>query len=300
MPLVESAAQMSERPEAFTFVRCGRCGLVYLNPRVPEDQIGAWYGPEYLPHRGDVAWGRYAVFAAEGRRRTDRARVRCAVDWTRLGPASRVLDLGCGRPTFLEALHQRTGARGVGVDFSDGGWREEPARWGASGLELHHGRLEDVPLAAGRFHLITLWHALEHDYRPLDTLRRLRGLAAGGATLLVEVPDHDGLTRRVHGSSWAGYHTPRHTAVYTTATLRALLERAGWRVVRQQRHGTMDPYVLWWLGGQERAGHRLDGDLASRFPAFMAGKLLTLPLAAAQRWIGLGVQLAVARADGPT
>jgi hypothetical protein len=75
-----------------------------------------------------------------------------------------------------------------------------------------------------------------------------------------------------------------------------MLERAGWTVVRQASHGTLDPYVLWWLGRQERAGRRLDVNLESRFPGFMAGKLFTLPLAAAQRWISLGVQLAAARA----
>ncbi|HSB53166.1 MAG TPA: hypothetical protein VLD58_02385, partial [Gemmatimonadales bacterium] len=119
-----------------------------------------------------------------------------------------------------------------------------------------------------------------------------------GATLLVEVPDHEGLTRRAHGSAWAGYHTPRHTAAYTRATLGAMLERAGWRVVRQQRSGTLDPYVLWWLGRQERAGRSLAGSLERAFPGFMAGKLLTLPVALVQRWVRLGVQVAVARRQG--
>jgi 2-polyprenyl-3-methyl-5-hydroxy-6-metoxy-1,4-benzoquinol methylase len=294
-PAATSAAQMSSRAEVFTFVRCRRCGLIYLSPRVSEASIGEWYGADYLPHRGDAAWGRYARFAAEGQRRTDRARVRWTVRSAPLGPSSRVLDVGCGRPTFLEALHRRTGAAGVGVDSSDAGWRHDPARWRAAGLELQRGRLEDVG-PEGRFDAITMWHALEHDYRPLETLRRLRAVAAHAAALIVEVPNYAALTRRLHGPAWAGFHTPRHTTVYTPRTLAAILERAGWRVVRQRVHGTMDPYVLWWLGRQERAGRPLDGDLERRFPAFIAGKVLTLPVALVQRWISLGVQLAVARA----
>jgi 2-polyprenyl-3-methyl-5-hydroxy-6-metoxy-1,4-benzoquinol methylase len=294
-PLLVSRAQMSRRDERFTFVRCRRCRLVYLDPRVPSRDIGAWYGPDYLPHRGHAAWGRYAMFAAEGQRRTDRARVRIVTRATALSPSARALDLGCGRPTFLEALHRRAGVSGVGVDFSDAGWRHEPERWRAAGLALYHGRLEDTSVV-GPFDLVTLWHALEHEYQPLETLRRLRSVAGRGATLVVEVPDFDGLTRRLHGSHWAGYHTPRHTAVYTRATLGEMLRRAGWRVLRQHGYGTLDPYVLWWLGRQERAGRPFDEDLARRFPGFMAGKLLTLPVAA-QRWLPLGVQLAVARAE---
>ena len=291
--LVESAAQMSPRRDRFTFVRCRGCGLIYLNPRIPERDIGDWYGPDYLPHRGDAAWGRYAPFVAQGQRMTDRARVRTVMGAAALGPDTRALDVGCGRPTFLEALHRRTGAHGTGIDFSDAGWRDDPERWRAAGLDLRHGRLEATALD-GRFDLITLWHALEHDYRPLATLERLRGLARAGATLVVEVPDHEGLTRRLQGSRWAGYHTPRHTAIYTAASLRAMLERAGWRVIRQPRSGTLDPYVLWWLGQKERTTGGFAGSLETRFPGFMAGKVATLPLALAGRWVRLGVQLAVA------
>ena len=293
---VHSAAQMSSSTASFRFVRCRVCRLVYLNPRVSERAIGAWYGPDYLPHRGVAAWGRYAAFAAEGQRRIDAARVRVAIrDTGGLPPGSRVLDVGCGQPTFLEALHRAAGVRGTGVDVSDAGWREDPERWRRAGLELVLGRIEDVELSPG-YDLITLWHALEHDYRPVATLARLRTMARPGATLVVEVPDHDGLTRRLQGSRWAGYHTPRHTAVYTAATLEAALTRTGWNVVRQRRWGTLDPYVLYWLGRQEQLGRRLDGPLEGRFPAFMLGKVLTLPLALTQRWLPLGVQLAVARA----
>jgi 2-polyprenyl-3-methyl-5-hydroxy-6-metoxy-1,4-benzoquinol methylase len=294
-PFVTSRAQMSPSAERFTFVRCRQCSLVYLDPRVPEPELGAWYGPDYLPHRGEAAWGRYARFAAEGQRRTDERRVRLARRVAAISSSTRALDIGCGRPTFLEALHRRTGAHGTGLDVSDAGWRDDPARWRAAALTLHHGRLDEIVLA-GPFDLVTLWHALEHDYRPVDTLRSLRALSAPGATLVVEVPNHDSLTRRLQGSVWAGYHTPRHTAAYTPATLAAVVERGGWRLERQLRYGTLDPFVLWWLGRQERAGRPLSGNLADRFPAFLAGKVATLPLAALQRWLSLGVQVAVARA----
>jgi hypothetical protein len=82
---------------------------------------------------------------------------------------------------------------------------------------------------------------------------------------------------------------------FTPATLSSMLSRAGWRVERQVSYGTLDPYVLWWLGRQESKGRFLDGNLEAAFPRFMAGKMLTFPLAALQRWVSLGVQLAVAR-----
>lgn len=53
--------------------------------------------------------------------------------------------------------------------------------------------------------------------------------------------------------------------------------------------------MLWWLGRQERRGSALDGSLERAFPGFILGKVLTLPVAALQRWVSLGVMLAVGR-----
>ena len=285
---------MHRQRERFTFVRCRHCGLRYLSPRVAPVELHRYYGPSYLPHRGASAWGRYAPFAAEGQRRTDAARVRRARGAARLGPGAAVLDVGCGRPTFLEALTRVTGAHGTGIDLSDGGWSADPARWAAAGLDLRVATVAEG-LPPGPFDLVTMWHALEHDYDPLATLRRLREVTRPGGTLLVEVPNYDSLTRRLHGAGWAGLHTPRHSALYTPETLRGMLERGGWQVIRVDPWGTLDPYVLWWLGRQERAGRSLEGSLERAFPGFMLGKVLTLPVALLQRWISLGVQTATAR-----
>jgi SAM-dependent methyltransferase len=287
---VESGVQMGEGGERFTFFRCAACGLVFLNPRVPETDIGRYY-EEYLPHRGPEAWGRWADLVRTAEAETDRARVRTIEALGPLTASEVVLDVGCGRPSFLRLLHQATKVRAVGTDFDASGWSKDPAEW--QGLSLHAGVLESLPLA-GPFDRITMWHVLEHLYRPVETLRHLRSLARPGALLVIEVPDHSGLTRRLQGSCWAGYHTPRHTAAYEPATLRGVLERSGWRIVRQYQWGTLDPYVLWWLGQQERHGRSFRGSMESRFVPFVLGKIATLPVTLLQRWVPLGFQTAIA------
>jgi SAM-dependent methyltransferase len=212
-----------------------------------------------------------------------------------------VLDVGCGRATFLRRLRKNTRGPRVGLDPSDAGWDEADPE--DDRLRLVRGSFPEAerPVAkalapAGGFAVITLWHALEHDYRPLETLRILRRLAHPGALLVVEVPDLSSWSARMEGPSWAGLHTPRHTAAYTPSTLRMMLEAGGWRVESLSRSGTLDPWVLWWLGRQARRGDSLSGPLERRFPGFVAGKALTLPVTLARRWIPLGIQLALARA----
>lgn len=288
-----SAEQQHVSRNPFQFVQCRSCALVRLNPRVRAEHVGVYYDSTYLPHRGASAWGRYEPIVARALRSTDRARVKRVLAATRVSQTSRVLDLGCGRPSFLRALRDTTGAECVGVDFADDLWKHEPAQW--QGLDLRRGTLDTTELEPG-FGVITLWHALEHEYDPLATLRRLRELAKPGATLVVEVPNYDSLIRRWHRSHWAGFHTPRHTAAFTPATLAKLLEAAGWKVEQQLRYGTLDAYVSWWLGRQEATGASVRGDLSSRFVPYVLGKLASLPLTVLQRWVSFGAQTAIARA----
>ena len=44
-------------PGHFQFVRCTRCGLVYQNPRLSLEHIGAYYDDTYIAHRKKRNWG---------------------------------------------------------------------------------------------------------------------------------------------------------------------------------------------------------------------------------------------------
>lgn len=285
-----SAVQMGDPGQVFDWMQCTGCGLVYLSPRVPAAEVGAYYS-DYLPHRGAGAWGKYAPLVEAAQRRSDRLRLRTVRRVGTLSRSSRLLDVGCGHPTFLRLVRDETGAECTGTDFDTSGWDEDPARW--QGLSLHAGELEQLPLT-GPYDRMTLWHVLEHLYDPLETLRYLRQLARPGTQMIIEVPDHSSISRKVQGSFWAGYHTPRHTAAYTPATLRVMLERAGWTVARQYQHGTLDTYAVWWLGQQERQGRSLSVSLENRFVPFVLGRMASMPLLLLDRWIPLGLQTAIA------
>lgn len=292
-PLLGSRVQMLDGcSELFAWVTCGRCSLVYLSPRVPAERVGTYYAG-YLPHRGSAAWGRWSWLVDLDQGRLDRARVRTVRRTGPLDRSSTVLDVGCGRPTFLARLHRATGATSVGVDFDANGWTVPDSLW--DGLSLHEGELDVVaPLAP--FDVITMWHALEHLYDPGAALRRLRTMASPSARLVIEVPDYDSLTRRRHGADWAGFHTPRHTAAYTPETLRRLVERNGWRVREQYQRGTLHPHIIHWLGRQDIERRSWRGSMQGRMVPFLLGRLATSPLALLQRWLPLGVQTLIATA----
>ncbi len=291
-PYIKTSPMMYRADEEFQFVACQNCGLVFLNPRVPAESLGRYYGPEYLPYRGPQAWGRFAPLVARDLKRVDRERVALVRKYGKIKPETVVLDVGCGKPSFLKALKDKTGAKAIGLDFSEEGWEGRPEDW--PGLQLITGDPHEVDLSESPS-VLTMWHYLEHDYDPAATLRRLADVSAEEARLFIEVPNLDCLPRKWQQEHWAGFHTPRHTALYTPDTLGDLLSKHGWEVIDIRAHGSLDPYALYWMGKMEEKGLDWTGSMEPEFWGFMQGKILTWPLFALQRWLSLGVMTAIAR-----
>jgi ubiquinone/menaquinone biosynthesis C-methylase UbiE len=278
---------------SFHFVQCPECGATHLNPPIPPEALEAYYPDYYLPYRGPAAWGRFAPLAARGQAITDRKRVRRALAAIGHARGAHVFDVGCGHPTFLRQLRDRgPELKLTGIDFVDSGWRDDRAAW--DGIELIQAD-PAVYEADEPFDLITMWHYLEHDYHPVDTLRRMRAVSHRGTRLLIEVPDLNSLSRRRYGANWEGWHAPRHTVLYTRDVLARTLERAGWTVVSHTTRGTLDTFALWWMSAMERRGIDWNTSMEGRFVPFMVGRILSAPLFMLEGVLPHGVQLVEAR-----
>lgn len=133
-----------------------------------------WFGSEYLalyPHRD----------RAEGRRA-----VRLLRDATRLGPGTRVLDVGCGPGRHLAEM-RRIGYRATGLDLSPG--MLEAARAAIPDCALVRADMRRLPFRAASFDVVTSYFTsfgyFEKEEDDLGALREARRvLGAGGWYLL--------------------------------------------------------------------------------------------------------------------
>lgn len=285
---------MSSENDVYHFVQCMECEMVFLNPRIAVEELNRFYGPEYLPYRGPKAWGKFGFLVERDLRRTDRARVNLVKKHLHKGKEEVILDIGCGKPSFLNALGKISSSKLIGLDFSDHGWEGKPGDWPGINLLTGDPATKVIPVPPS---CITMWHYLEHDYDPAQTLGRLHSITQKEAKLIIEVPNIDCLPRKWQGEHWAGYHSPRHTLLYSPKTLRDLLERNGWKVQSIKTSGSLDPYALYWMGKMEKKGIDWSGNMEERFWSFLMGKILTAPLFALQRFLPLGVMTAVAVRD---
>src|SRR5699024_1216454 len=73
------------------------------------------------------------------------------------------------------------------------------------------------------FHVITLWHVLEHVTDLTETLKKLRKLLHPEGKIIIAVPNVDSYDAQYYKAYWAGYDVPRHLYHFSAASMKRLL-----------------------------------------------------------------------------
>nr|MBI3613444.1 class I SAM-dependent methyltransferase [Nitrospirota bacterium] len=217
--------------DGFSVVECRACRLRYVNPRPTRPWLDAWYRHEYFALSHEDASG--AQHLQHGAIKTATARLRLQLLGT--APSSgRLVDVGCGGGFFVRAA-TTGGWDAVGIEPSI-----EAARCAAQTQQIRiiAGRLEETPLVAGRFDVITMFDVLEHVASPKTFLEEARRLLAPGGRLVIETPNMAGWLPRLMGKRHPWVRPPEHLTYFTPSTLRRLLEQGGFRV--DQLHGSTE------------------------------------------------------------
>jgi SAM-dependent methyltransferase len=153
-----------------------------------------------------------------------------------LGRGRRLLDIGCGEGTFLQAARKR-GWEAIGTELNSA-----PAR--RLGLEVFNGL--DECADRGPFDCVTLWHSLEHMRDPWAVIAKIRSLVADDGLVLIAVPDFEGLQSKTFGSSWLHLDVPRHLHHFTATSLDGMLHRTEFVPVAHWHQEFEYDLMGWW------------------------------------------------------
>jgi 2-polyprenyl-3-methyl-5-hydroxy-6-metoxy-1,4-benzoquinol methylase len=206
---------------AAQFVICRRCGFVFQNPTLDDEELATLYQGEYRTYDPPDYYVKDQNRYAE---------ILC--NWLEKAlpydlPGRRVLDIGCGAGCFL-AEFARRGWETIGIDGS--------VRWTAwgrerFGLDLRAGMFGAEGLPGERFSLVIFSHVIEHLPDPLPTLQAIRRCVAPGGMLFVGAPNIllPPTSRRLQDNFMAG----PHVCLYSPRTIRHVLAKAGFRVAVQ-------------------------------------------------------------------
>ena len=110
----------------------------------------------------------------------------------------------------------------------------------------------------------------------------------------MKIPNFESSSRKKFGEKWAGWHTPRHTSLFSPKNIRLLLEKSGWQVKELFTYGTMDPYLLEWMSKMEIKNIEWDKNMEGEFISFILGKLRYIPKKIKEKQSSLGIMTVIA------
>lgn len=216
-----------EQGAVWPLQRCGACSLIFLNPRPTEIASTEFYRHAgYLPFSSAVtAKNAYAHLYGWLRRYNLRWKRRAITAFHKRGlPFSgRLLDVGCGTGEFLQEMqHAGWEVAGIERDLDAAQFAREHLH-----LKVMTGSVDDLAKAGDQFDVITLWHVLEHLYRPREVLQSLSKLLGSDGVVVIAVPNIAGVDAKFYGSYWVALDAPRHVQHFSLATLQNLAASVG-------------------------------------------------------------------------
>jgi SAM-dependent methyltransferase len=144
------------------------------------------------------------------------------------GSEGALFDVGAGDCRHFEEL-QRVGRwHFAGVEIQP----ELAERGRAAGHDIETGTLESISIDRHRqrYDVVSMNHVLEHVLDTGEVLRRAFELLRPGGWLVGQLPTNSAWEAKF-GSTWAGYHYPRHLQVFSRAGLVRAMEGASFRDV---------------------------------------------------------------------
>jgi len=229
--------------EAFTtptrrYVRCPACDLVFLHPRPTRESVEGYFREAY-----DGDYG--AVEALDDRQPVYQSVVRHVA--LHRSPPGSVLDIGCGDGGFL-LLCRQAGWNCSGVELSE----QAAMRAAQKGITVLSPHALERGEWAQHFDVVTLINVLETVADPVGMLKQATTLLAPGGIVMVRATNGLFHLPMRTPARWIGsrYDQAFHWYLYTTKSLKALMERVGLTIISQHNsrpsRGPLSPVHPWF------------------------------------------------------
>lgn len=206
----------------FTIQACLSCGFKLTNPRPDGTSIGQFYKSDQYVSHNDESKGLINKLYRLVRQYTLKSKLKLINNLNQ--GTGRLLDIGCGTGSFLEAANKE-GWQIAGVEPDS-----DARTLSAQRLKIRVGEdIEEID-TNNSFNIITLWHVLEHIPTLDQTLQNIRQRLAPNGTLILALPNNASWDAQRYQEYWAAYDVPRHLHHFEPDTITKLLLRHGFRL----------------------------------------------------------------------
>ena len=238
--------RMNHLPGLYDVIRCRECGLIRTNPRPTQQTMDFYYPESYGPYRGTVVPEEHL---RTGNSHLWKILAKKAFQFNansipRMTPG-RMLEIGCASGSFLHTMALK-GWDVEGLEFSEKA--VDVAR--SLGYKIYRSTLESAVDPTRCYDLIVGWMVFEHLHNPVLALQKLHRWISGDGWLVLSVPNAGSMEFKIFKDRWYALQLPNHLYHYTPATLRKVLSKGGWSIVKVFHQRTLSNLIAsagYWL-----------------------------------------------------
>ena len=257
-------------------VRCKKCNLVFVNPRIRQEFIIKGYSEGKDENFVSQVKGREATFS-KSIKLIDRYYGKNSLK------KGKILDIGTAAGSFLHAA-KKDGWDVYGIEPN--GWLCD---WGKKHyrIDIKPGTIFDNRFKSSFFDVVTLWDVLEHTPDPKKVLDECGRLLKKDGLIAINYPDIGSWIAKLLGRRWV-FLLSVHLFYFDRKTIRKMLEKEGFDIVLFRPHYqrlALD-YLVHRMGAYSR--------LLSRIGAFLV-RLLRMENILVPYWLGQTLVMAKKR-----
>ena len=155
-------------------------------------------------------------------------------------PGARLLEVGSGLGHLVGQLEGTFETYGLDLNH----WAVKQSKSVVKFCSLQTASAQDLPFEDGVFNAVIIKHIVEHLPDPAKAISEIGRVTENNGILILATPNLGSLLKPWKGSRWIGYQDPTHISLKPPQECLALIEHAGFELMRVFADGFWDvPYI---------------------------------------------------------
>ncbi len=226
--------------DGYNIVQCNVCGLVYVNPRLAQEDVNSLYNEDYFTGKG---FDESVQYKKEFEELSDKITL---LDWDAAtikemledGNPGRdkfnLLDIGCGMGLFLHKA-KKIGFEVEGLELSE--YAADFAN--SQGLNVQNGTIDSVELGVEKYDAIVMKEVIEHLPDPMHSLEKIYTSLKKGGILFLTTGNYDCPERILRGREWFYFMPEGHLFIFSNKTMNNYLSKNRFKKIKVTNQGDL-------------------------------------------------------------
>ncbi len=207
--------------DKFNLVKCRNCGLIFINPRPKQNEIGRFYEIDYY-----TTGNRFKASIEKLITSYFNLRKKALIE--KYKQSRKLIDIGCGAGDFLSSFPSNKwdlyGIEPNRVGFDLSSKKVEG--------KIFNNNLSNCKFQGDYFDVVTMWHAFEHVYDPNKELQEIKRILKEDGVFALAIPNIHSFGFKLGRKNWFHLDSPRHLYHYNSTTINNILNKNGFKVFR--------------------------------------------------------------------